>query len=79
MERDELLAKYADVVSNESCVEAYVYDGALFYRYEWLNPVEMIDEIINYKLDGSETEDPRGVKVALGPMYKATKNGEKVK
>ena len=79
MDRDELLAKYADVVASESCVEAYVYDGALFYRYEWLNPVEMIDEIINYKLDGSETEDSRGVKVALGPMYKATKNGEKIK
>ena len=79
MERDELLVKYADVVASESCVEAYVYDGALFYRYEWLNPVEMIDEIINYKLDGSETEDPRGVKVALGSMYKATKSGEKIK
>ncbi len=79
MERDEILEKYADLLAAESTVAAYILDGALYYRYEWLNEVEMMPEIVYYMLDGSDTEDERGVIVPLGRFYKAEKNGEQVK
>lgn len=79
MERDEILEKYADMLAAESTVEAYVLDGALYYRYEWLNEVEMMPEIVYYRLDGTEAEGDKGEIVPLGRYYKAQKGGEKVK
>ncbi|MCI8469488.1 MAG: hypothetical protein HFJ75_08415 [Eggerthellaceae bacterium] len=79
MEREEILEKYADMLAAESTVEAYISDGKLFYRYEWLNPVEMMAEIVYYALDGTEAEGEKGEIVPLGQYYKAQKNGEKVK
>ena len=32
MEREEILQKYADMLAAESTVEAYILDGALYYR-----------------------------------------------
>ena len=61
MERDEILEKYAAMLAAESTVEAYVLDGALYYRYEWLNEVEMMPEIVYYRLDGTEAEDRKSV------------------
>ncbi len=79
MDRDQILEKYADILAAESTVEAYIFEDALFYRYEWLNEVEMMPEIVYYKLDGSDTDDERGEIVPLGRYYKAQKGGEKVK
>lgn len=79
MERDQIIEKYADVLAAESTIEAYVFDGMLFYRYEGLNEVEMMPEIVYYLLDGQEGEDPKGEIVPLGSYYKAQKKGEKVK
>ncbi len=79
MTREEILEKYAEVLAAESTVEAYVFDGMLYYRYEWLNEVEMMPEIVYYRLDGTDEGDSRGEIVPLGRYYKAQKNGEKVK
>ena len=79
MEHQEIKAKYADLLAAESTVEAYVLDGALYYRYEWLNEVEMMPEIVYYRLSGDEDPDDKGEIVPLGRYYKAQKNGEKVK
>ena len=79
MEREEILQKYADMLAAESTVEAYILDGALYYRYEWLNEVEMMPEIVYYRLDGEEEPGSKGEIVPLGRYYKAQKNGEKVK
>ncbi len=79
MEREQILETYADLLAAESTVEAYILDGSLFYRYEWLNPVEMMAEIVYYKIDDTvESEDEKGEIVPLGRYYKAQKNGEKV-
>lgn len=79
MERQEMIENYADLLAAESTVEAYLFDGALYYRYEWLNEVEMMPEIVYYRLDGTEAIDEKGEIVPLGRYYKAQKNGEKVK
>ena len=34
MEREQILERYADVLAAESPKEAFVLDGALYYRYE---------------------------------------------
>ena len=73
MEREEILQKYADMLAAESTVEAYILDGALYYRYE------MMAEIVYYRLDGTEEAGSKGEIVPLGRYYKAQKNGEKVK
>lgn len=79
MEREEIMAKYADLLDAESTVEAYILDGELYYRYEWLNEVEMMPEIVYYRLDGTEPAGEKGEIVPLGRYYKAQKGGEKVK
>ena len=79
MEREQILERYADVLAAESTKEAFVLDGALYSRYEWLNEVEMMPEIVYYRLDGEEEPASRGESVPLGRYYKAQKNGEKVK
>lgn len=79
MEREQIMEKYGELLKAESTVEAYVLDGALYYRYEWLNEVEMMPEIVYYKLDGEEEPGSKGDIVPLGRYYKAQKNGEKVK
>ena len=80
MEKEEILEKYADIINAESCVHAYILDGALYYKYEWLNTVEMMAEVMYFCIDGvTETEDPRGDIVPLGCFYKAEKKGEKIK
>lgn len=79
MEREEILERYADMLAAESTKEAFVLDGALYYRYEWLNEVEMAAEIVYYRLDGTEEPGSRGEIVPLGKYYKAQKNGEQVK
>ena len=75
----EILETYAAMPAAESTVEAYVLDGALYYRYEWLNEVEMMPEIVYYRLDGTEADGEKGEIVPLGRYYKAQKGGEKVK
>ena len=77
MEKQEALDKYADLIANEDTVEAYFNDGVLFYLHKGLNTVEMMEEIVRYKLDG-ENELP-GTVVMLGPFEKAKKKGEKIK
>ena len=79
MEREEILQKYADMLAAESTVEAFILDGALYYRYEWLNEVEMAAEILYCRLDGTEEPGDRGEVIPLGKYYKAQKNGEKIK
>lgn len=79
MELQEIKERYADLLTAESTVEAYLLDGALYYRYEWLNEVEMMPEIVYYRLVGDEDPAERGEIVPLGRYYKAQKNGEKVK
>ncbi|WP_139651554.1 hypothetical protein [Raoultibacter phocaeensis] len=79
MEPQEIKKRYADLLAAESTVEAYLLDGALYYRYEWLNEVEMMPEIVYYRLAGDEDPDTKGEIVPLGRYYKAQKNGEKVK
>ncbi len=79
MERERILARYAELLAAESTKEAFVLDGALYYRYEWLNEVEMMPEIVYYRLDGTEEAGSKGEIVPLGKYYKAQKNGEKVK
>lgn len=79
MELQEVKERYADLLAAESTVEAYLLDGALYYRYEWLNEVEMMPEIVYYRLIGDERSDERGEIVPLGRYYKAQKNGDKVK
>ena len=54
MELQEIKERYADLLAAESTVEAYLLDGALYYRYEWLNEVEMMPEIVYYRLVGDE-------------------------
>ena len=79
MELQEIEEKYADLLAAESTVEVYLLDGALYYRYEWLNEVEMMPEIVYYRLVGDEEPGEKGEIVPLGRYYKAQKNGEKVK
>ena len=79
MEREQILEKYADMLAAESTVEAYVLDGSLYYRYEWLNEVEMMPEIVYYRLDGTEEPGSKGEIVPWGKYDKAQKNGEKIK
>lgn len=79
MEPREIKERYADLLAAESTVEAYAFEGALYYRYEWLNEVEMMPEIVYYRLAGDEEPDAKGEIVPLGKYYKAQKNGEKVK
>lgn len=79
MDRSEIEKRYAEVLVAESTVEAYVHEGCLYYRYEWLNEVEMAPEIVYYRLAGDEEAGSKGEIVPLGRYYKAQKNGEKVK
>ena len=80
MNKDQVIEHYGDLVADWYCVEAYLgRDGALYYRYEWLNEVEMMPEIVYYRLDGEEEPGSKGEIVPLGRYYKAQKNGEKVK
>ena len=79
MERERILARYAELLAAESTKEAFVLDGALYYRYEWLNEVEMMPEIVYYRLDGEEEPGSKGEIVPLGRYYKAQRSGEKVK
>ncbi len=81
MNRDEALSKYKDLLAADSTVTAYLLDGELYYRYEWLNEVEMAAEIVYYKLNGNEEEEEgsKGEIVPLGKFYKAEKNGDQLK
>ena len=79
MERSEILSKYADLLNAESTKEAFIFDGCLYYRYEWLNQVEMAAEIVYHRLDGTEEPGSKGEIVPLGKYYRAQKNGEQVK
>ena len=79
MDRQKIMDAYADLLAAESTVEAYLLDGELYYRYEWLNEVEMMPEIVYYRINGDESPDEKGEIVPLGRYYKAQKNGEKVK
>ena len=80
MTLDQVTESYGDLIADWYCVEAYIGpDGALYYRYEWLNEVEMMPEIVYYRLDGTEADGEKGEIVPLGRYYKAQKGGEKVK
>lgn len=79
MDKDTILEKYAELLKAESTVAAYIYEGNLYYRYEWLNEVEMMAEIVYYQLTGEEEPESKGEIVPLGKFYKAEKNGERVK
>ena len=68
MEREQILERYADVLAAESTKEAFVLDGALYYRYEWLNEVEMMPEIVYYRLDGEEEPGSQGGDRSLGQV-----------
>jgi hypothetical protein len=77
MERDQIAERYADVLAAETTVEAFYFEEALYYRYEGLNEVEMLPEIIYYRQaaeQGAQSEI-----VPLGKYYKAQKGGEKLK
>ena len=79
MEHREIMERQADLLAAESTVEAYLLDGELYYRYEWLNEVEMMPEIVYYRLSGDEEPGAKGEIVPLGKYYRAQKSGEKVK
>lgn len=75
MNREEALEKFGSIVSDWNCMEAYVKDGALYYRYDAANPVTEPGQItFNKIIDGAT--DP--VQVCTVEFHEAQK-GEKLK
>lgn len=39
MNKEQVVSNYSEMVSDWYCVEAYLYNGALYYRYDAADPV----------------------------------------
>ena len=75
MNREEALEKYGNIVSDWLCMEAYVKDGALYYRRDAVSPVTEPGQIAFCKIvDGSD--EP----VAVGSVeFHEAQKGDKLK
>lgn len=75
MDREQALEQHGELIAGDTCVEAYLCDGDLYWRHEGLNEVEMAMEIIYYRmLDGAVEPEI----VPLGRYFQA-KRGEQLK
>jgi hypothetical protein len=75
MDRDQVAAKYGEMLSSSACAEAYIKDGSLYYRYETADPVTEPGQITYNRIDDGQTEP---VKVSVKEFHEAQK-GDKLK
>ena len=75
MNREEALEKYGNIVADWLCMEAYVKDGALYYRYDAVSPVTEPGQITFNKITDDSSEP---VQVGSVEFHEAQK-GDKLK
>lgn len=56
MNREDVVEHYGDLVSDWYCVEAYLKDGALYYRYDAAEPVTEPGQITFNKIAEVDAE-----------------------
>ena len=75
MNREDVAEKYMDLVSDWLCVDAYIKDGALYYRYDAADPVTEPGQITFNKITDDAGEP---VQVTTVEFHEAQK-GDKLK
>jgi len=75
MTLDQIMERYGDFLTHETCVEAYLFKGDLYYRHEPENPVVNAGDIsFNRLADGAEQPE----RIGLAQWYPST-HGMKLK
>lgn len=75
MNREQVAEKYGDLIADWYCVEAYIYNGDLYYRYDAAEPVTEPGQITFNKVTDSSSEP---VQVLVAEFHEAQK-GDKLK
>ena len=75
MDRETVAESYAELVGDWYCVEAYLKDGALYYRYDAADPVTEPGQITFNKIVDGATEPEQ---VGTVEFHEAQK-GDKLK
>lgn len=75
MNRDNVAERYAELVGDWFCVEAYLYEGDLYYRYDAADPVTEPGQITFNRI-ADAGGDP--VPVSVAEFHQAQK-GDKLK
>ena len=75
MNREDVAEKYGELVSDWYCVEAYLKDGALYYRYDAPAPVIEPGQITFNKITDGAGEPAQATTVE----FRGAQKGDKLK